>query len=185
METTLYRCKVKATDREGDILRSSLNWAFARRGELRLTDRAIHCGDWYIPYTEIDDAVLLAVPLRIGTSCNLGVKSRGKTYNFALRSTSAWRWRLDPYWLRGTPFPMRQEFAIIDWSGSQWFQVKMLFLIQTAACALFLVVEIVGQACGFLPKGAPRWAAPISLHPGRVHAAPVKAPVQCRRSFTD
>ena len=158
MERTLYRCKVKATDREGDHLRWSLNWAFARRGELRLTDRAIHCGDWEIPYPEIDDAVLLAVPMRIGTSYNLRVKSRGKTYNFALRSTSAWRWRLDPYWLGGTPFPMRQEVAIIDWEGSRRFVMMLMLLQLTVVCLLFLVVEIVGQACGFLPGGVKHYS---------------------------
>jgi hypothetical protein len=109
----VYRCKTKATDREGDRLRWSLNWAFARRGELRLTDVAIQCGDWTIPYAEIDDAVLLAVPMWFGTAYNLRVKSRGKTYNFALKSTSAWRWTLDPFWSGATPFPIRRETARI------------------------------------------------------------------------
>lgn len=113
MIEVVYRCKIKATDREGDHLRRSLNWAFARRGELRLTDRAIECGDWTIPYEEFDDAVLLALPTRFGTSYNLRVKSRGKTYHFQLRSTSTWRWTLDSFWLGTTPFPIRRETARI------------------------------------------------------------------------
>ena len=54
----VYRCKTKVTDREGEHIRHSINWLFARRGELCLTDRAIECGDWTIRYAEIDDAVL-------------------------------------------------------------------------------------------------------------------------------
>ena len=113
MGEVVYRCKTKATDRGGHHPRWSLNWAFARRGELRLTDLAIQCGDWTIPYAGIDDAVLLAVPTRFGTAYNLRVKARGKTYHFQLRSTSAWRWTLDSFWLGAIPFPIRRETAHI------------------------------------------------------------------------
>ncbi len=96
--------------------------------------------------------------MKFSTAYSLRVKSLGKTYNFALRSTSAWRWRLDPYWLGATPFPMRQEFAIIDWEGSRRFLGRMLLLGQVVACSLFLVVQIVGEACGICPGGVQGWA---------------------------
>lgn len=138
MERVIYRCKVKATDRERDQLRWSFNWSFARarRGELRLTDRAIQCGDWTIPYAEFDDAALLAVPMQFFTAYNLRVKSRGKTYNFALKSTSAWHWRLDPFWLGTLPFPLRKEVAYINYRDSM--PLLMVFWITCSALAMVL-----------------------------------------------
>ena len=90
MDEVVYRCPVKATNKEGDRLRWSINWAFARRGELRLTTTAIECGDWTIPYDKIDDAVLLCVPFKFGNASTLHIKSMGRTYQFQLRSISAW-----------------------------------------------------------------------------------------------
>ena len=53
---------------------------------------------------------------------------------------------------------MRREVAVIDWEGSRRFVGRMLFLLQIVACLLFLVAQIVGQACGFLPGGVEQWA---------------------------
>ena len=114
MDEIIYKCKSRASDREGHLLRWSLNWAFARRGELRLTNLAIELGDWYIPYDTIDDAVLLDIPTPMGTAYNLVVMASGKTYHFQLRSTSIWRWLVDPFWMGEIPFPMRRETARID-----------------------------------------------------------------------
>lgn len=113
MGEVIYSFKAKATDREGDQLRWSLNWGFARRGELRFTDQSIECGDWIIPYESIDDAVLLAIPTRFFTAYNIRVKSRGKTYNFQLKSPSAGGWKHDPFPVEEAPFPIRREFARI------------------------------------------------------------------------
>jgi hypothetical protein len=113
MSEVIFRCKTKATDREGDRLRWSLNWAFARRGELRFTDLAIECGDWTIPYESIDDAVLLVFPTLLFTAYNIRVKSQRKTYNFQLKSTSGWGWKHDPFRVEEAPFPIRREFARI------------------------------------------------------------------------
>lgn len=68
MGEIVYRCKTKATDREGDQFRPSLNWVFARSDELQLTTPGLECGDWVIAYAEIDDAVLGVTP-RNGTNC--------------------------------------------------------------------------------------------------------------------
>jgi hypothetical protein len=119
MGEVVYRCKTKATDREGDHIRWSVNWLFARRGELRFTERAIECGDWTILYAEIDDAVLLAIPTQWGTAHNLLIKSRGKTYQFQLKSTSLLRLVIDPYLLGETPFPLRRQTTYIGWRVSK------------------------------------------------------------------
>jgi hypothetical protein len=127
MDRVIYRCKTKATDREGDLIRCSVNWLFARRGELRLTERAIECGDWRIPYEEIDDTVLLSIPMVWGTAYNLKIQSQGKTYQFQLKSISYWRSVIDAYWFGETPLPLRDEVADFDWRASQP-QLRIVFL---------------------------------------------------------
>jgi hypothetical protein len=58
MSKPLHRCMTKATLAEGDEIRRSMSWAFARRGFLEIWPDALACGDWVIPYSEIDEAVL-------------------------------------------------------------------------------------------------------------------------------
>jgi hypothetical protein len=115
MSELIYRCKTKATNREGDRLRFSVNWVFARRAELRLTTEALECGDWTIPYVEINDAALLAVPTVFGTAHTLKIKSGCKTYLFQLKSTSLWRLETDKFWFEETPLALRTERAQIHW----------------------------------------------------------------------
>lgn len=113
MSEVLFRFRTKATDREGDRLRFSLNWLWARRGELRFTDRSIECGDWIIPYESIDDAVLLVIPTLLFTAYNIRAKSRGKTDNFQLTAPSVWGWQQDPFLVNEAPFAIRREFGQI------------------------------------------------------------------------
>jgi hypothetical protein len=115
MSEVFFRCKTKATDREGDQLRWSLNWALARRAEIRFTELAIECGDWTIPYESIEDAVLLVISMGKSAAYNIRVKSKGKTYNFALKSTSARGWKHDPFRIEEAPFSIRRKFARFPW----------------------------------------------------------------------
>jgi len=109
MEEVIFRCKTKATNREGSRIRFSLNWLFARRGELILTSDALVCGDWWIPYEKIEDAVLVSVPTPFGTACNLEVTASSVTYQFQLKSESLWRMKVHPFWQGPLPFPVRRE----------------------------------------------------------------------------
>jgi hypothetical protein len=129
MDEVVYRCRTKATDKEGDHLRLSVNWAFARRGELRLTRTAIECGDWTIPYDTIDDAALIGVPTNIGNAYTLRVKSMDKTYQFQLKSISSWRWVLDPFWLGPTPMPLRRVVGRFEWKSFWIAYIRFLLLM--------------------------------------------------------
>jgi hypothetical protein len=100
----------------------SPNWAIARRGELRLTERAIEFGDWIIPYEEIEDAVLL-----VGLLHMLKVRWRETWYQFGLKSLSIWRVVPDPFWSGDTPFRFRKEAAPIGWL--LWFFVRLAILL--------------------------------------------------------
>jgi hypothetical protein len=147
MSEVVYRCKTKATDREGDQFRLSFNWMLAKFYELRLTRREIQCGDWTIPYAEIDDAVLMAIAPPYILGYVLRVKSRGKTYQFRLLSTSPWwgwgLWDLDRFWLGDIALPLRRELVNLDWRGSRncmlfaWTVPTGVFLIEILALFIF------------------------------------------------
>jgi hypothetical protein len=113
VDDVLFRCRVRGTTREGDRVRVSPNWAFARRDDLILTSSEMRCGDWSIPYAEIDDGLLVSIPLRwgLGEQRRLLVSGRGKVYQFILPVVSIWKWKLevDPFWDAQLPFPVRRE----------------------------------------------------------------------------
>ena len=141
MSEVVYRCKTKATDKEGDDFRISRNWMLAKFYELRLTRREIQCGDWTIPYAEIDDAVLMAISPPYILGYTLRVKSRGKTYQFRLLSTSPWWWDLDRFWLGDTALPLRRELVDLDWRGSEdWIGFSILYASTAVGGALVLIV---------------------------------------------
>jgi len=92
----------KATTAEGDDVRYSVNWVVARRGILKVMPDALVCGDWRIPYEEIDEAVLFSVTsFFFLPGFVLRVRSRGTIYQFGLN------W--NPFWKRELPFPVTRE----------------------------------------------------------------------------
>jgi hypothetical protein len=109
----LFRCRVRGTAREGDRIRLSLNWTFSRRADLVLTDSELTWGSWSIPYTEIEDAVLV----RMGALWwRLIVRGRGKTYQFILPPASIWTWdaKVDTFWDGPLPFSLRRVDGVLE-----------------------------------------------------------------------
>ncbi len=51
-----YKCFCKATNHEVREPRYSNNWLAARRGIFKVYDDRVECGDWIIPYSEIEHA---------------------------------------------------------------------------------------------------------------------------------
>ena len=100
MDKPLYWCMTKATTAEGEELRRSLNWVISRRGILKVMPDALVCGNWRIPYSQIDEAVLFSI-WSLLPGFLLRVKSKGKTYQFGLN------W--NPFWKRELPFPVARE----------------------------------------------------------------------------
>ena len=109
MTPTVFECRTKATSKEGNQLRWSVNWALARRARLVLTQAELICGDWHIPYGEFEDAVLVTIPTRFGEAMNLIVTWRRVVYQFQLKSQCLWRSVMDPFWDGPLPFPVRRE----------------------------------------------------------------------------
>jgi hypothetical protein len=56
-----YRCWTKATRREAGEPRYSANWLAARRAWLEFHAERVTCGDWSIPFTEVNRATLYGV----------------------------------------------------------------------------------------------------------------------------
>ena len=104
----------KATTAEGDGVRRSVHWALSRRGILEVRPGALACGDWLIPYGEIEEAVLYSVRQMLIPGYVLVVKSRGILYQFGLN------W--GPFWSRELPFPVRRERARLRYS---WYSVAV------------------------------------------------------------
>src|SRR3954454_16407518 len=123
MGEVIRKFMTKATISEGDDLRYSPNWLVARRGILRVTTDALECGDWRIPYAEMDDAALFSVRQNLIPGYVRRVKAGGRIYKFGLTPTRFWRGEL--------PFPVRREKSVLKYS---WFSlaVRVLLLLGLA-----------------------------------------------------
>ena len=109
MAEVLHRCTTKATTEVSDGVRRSLAWTFARRGVLEVRDDALICGDWVIPYDEVDEAILYSVRQVFIPGYVLFVRSGGTDYQFGLN------W--GRFWAGELPFPVRRERGRL---GSSW-----------------------------------------------------------------
>jgi len=105
----LYRCLTKATRAEGDDIRRSFSWVASRRAMLEVRGDSMVCGDWTIPYDEIDEAVLFStkqmfiIPVYV-----LRAKSKGTVYQFGLNPNR--------YWKGDLPFPAHREKMRLGYS---------------------------------------------------------------------
>ena len=97
----------KATTAEGENLRRSLNWVVARRAILKVMPDALVCGDWRIPYNQIDEAILFSI-WSIYPGFLLRVRSGETVYQFGLN------W--NPFWKRELPFPVSREKGKLKYS---------------------------------------------------------------------
>jgi hypothetical protein len=136
MSDTLFRTRTKATDREGERIRSSLNWLVARRAELVVGPDGLTCGDWRLPYAEFESATLVTIPTRLGDARTLIVRCRGRAYQFQLPTQSVWRMAVHPFWDGPLPFPVVRE---VRWPEppSGW-----LLVIGIAAAAAGLALPL-------------------------------------------
>jgi hypothetical protein len=98
----------KATTAEGEELRHSLSWVMARRAILKVTPSALICGDWEIPYDQIDEAVLFSI-WDTFPGFVLRVRANGMIYQFGVN------W--NPFWKKELPFPVSREKGELGYSA--------------------------------------------------------------------
>ena len=82
METPLYRCWTKATNRESGSPRRSWSWAISRRAWFKVFRDRVECGDWTVPLDSIRRAVVyrgrsLLLSVRV-----LQLEAESGTYQF-------------------------------------------------------------------------------------------------------
>ncbi len=109
MDEPIHQCWTKATTAEGDDIRRSFNWVTARRARLRVTRSSLVCGDWTIPYHDIQEAVLYWISWMLIPGYVLRVKANGVTYQFGLN------W--GRFWQRELPFPVRRERGRVGYAA--------------------------------------------------------------------
>ena len=114
MADLLHRCMTKATTAEGHDIRCSLNWLLSRRGALKVFSDRLECGDWVIPYEEVDEAVLFQVRQLFIPCYVLRVKTRGRIYQFGLNPGRFWQGEL--------PLPVSREKGSLGYS---WFSIAI------------------------------------------------------------
>jgi hypothetical protein len=98
----------------------SFNWALAWWSDLVLTESALVWRGCSIPYDEIEDAVLVTIPVPhgFGEQKRLIVWAQGEVYQFILPFASVWSWKAaaDPFWDGPLPFPARRVEGKLDTS---------------------------------------------------------------------
>lgn len=110
MSKLLYKCMTKATTAEGDQIRHSLSWAVSRRGSLKVYSDRLECGDWVIPNSEIQKAVLTSVRSTLFLpGYILRVETKEKSYQFGLNGGRFWKSEL--------PFLVVRESGSLGFSG--------------------------------------------------------------------
>jgi len=114
----LYKCMTKATTTEGGDICRSFNWVVSRRAMLKVTDEALVCSDWCIPYKDIDEAVLFSISQMFIPGYVLRVQSKGTIYQFGLNWGKFWKGEL--------PFHVRREKARLGYS---WYSIAVRIIL--------------------------------------------------------
>ena len=84
----------------------------ARRRLLKVFDDHFECGDWNIPYSAIDEAILFRTRQMLIPCYVLRVKSSGVIYQFGLNPGR--------FWSGALPFAVVREKAVLHYS---WFSI--------------------------------------------------------------
>ena len=127
----IHKCMVKATNKEGEDIRCSLNWVFSRRSILRIMSHSLECGDWKIAYSDIDEAVLYSMPWLFLTTYVLRIKSKGHIYQFGLNPSRFWEDKL--------PFPVKREKA----NNLYWNIVNIIRFIILGLLIYWIISKII------------------------------------------
>jgi len=121
----------KATNKEGEKIHSSFNWAFSRRGMLYIMSDSLKCGDWEIPYSDIEESKIYSVPWLFTNAYVLVIKIRGQIYQFGLNPGRFWKGNL--------PFPVKRESL----DNRYWNIINLIRIILFGFLAYWIIGEII------------------------------------------
>lgn len=115
MAELLHKCMTKATIAEGDQRKYGPDWVTSRRASLKVFDDHLDCGNWHLPFSEIESAVLYSfrsVFLRI-PGYILTFETSDRTYHFGLNGWGA-------FWRNELPFTATREEGKLQFT---WFSI--------------------------------------------------------------
>ena len=78
----IYRCWAKATQKEDNSPRYSMNWAASRRAFFSIYEDKITCGNWTMPTSEIIEAVAYRTSQMFIPVTVLELRTRSGTFQF-------------------------------------------------------------------------------------------------------
>lgn len=137
MGKIIHKCTVKATTKEDETIRCSLNWAFSQRGTLYVMSDSLKCGNWEIPYSEIDEAILYSIPWLFAQAYVLLVKSKGQIYQFGLNPSFFWKGDL--------PFLVKREKI----NNRYWNNINIIRFI-ICGILILLIYQIASELIKFI-----------------------------------
>jgi hypothetical protein len=108
----------KATRRETGELRLSVNWVLSRRGWFKVFPDRIECGDWSIPFSDIEEPILYHSRQAFVPVSVLKIRAGAETYQFGF---NPWA---NPE--RHLPIPYRQERVSLKMSLSSLLVTGLL-----------------------------------------------------------
>jgi len=83
MDTPIYSCLTKASNRESGVPRASANWVVSRRGRFKVFTDRVEVGDWIIPFSDVTHAILYRYPYLPSVKVGVLELSDGETtYQF-------------------------------------------------------------------------------------------------------
>lgn len=82
MTEPLYKCWAKATNKEEGSPRRSHNWVTSKRSWFEIYKDKIECGDWIIPFSEIQEAIVYKTRSLFMSVVVLQLKTSDQTYQF-------------------------------------------------------------------------------------------------------
>ena len=82
MTEPIYKCWTKITNKESGTPSDSFNWIISRRGWFKVFTDRIECGNWKIPFAEVQEMVVyrgkqMLIPVTV-----LQIAIPGETYQF-------------------------------------------------------------------------------------------------------
>ena len=82
MTKPIYKCWTKTTNKEGETPSQSFNWITSRRGWFKVFTDRIECGNWKIPFAEVQEMIVyrgkqMLIPVTV-----LQIEIPGETYQF-------------------------------------------------------------------------------------------------------
>ena len=120
IEFPLEMCKTKGLRDSGVELTRGASWVTARRGNLELYEDRLRCGDWTIPYDELEEASLFHYRVYfVAPAYVLRVQHEGVYYQFGLNPNR--------YWAGVLPFEVTRAKAEFSFSAFS-IVVRVLWL---------------------------------------------------------